>query len=346
MEREDPSPAPGTGVDLERLTAMGEWLDAFPAANIHSIVVRRKGALAFEHYRRGTDYRWAEALPNFVHSASTKHDLRSITKSVTSLLVGIAIDQGHIGSIDEPVFSYFPEYADLRTPEKDRIAIRHLLTMSAGFAWDEYIPYTDPANSERQMLASADRWRFAISPKVVASAGAIWTYSGGCTELLGAIVSKATGRRIDDYARDVLFAPLGVEDIEWHTYPDGIPGAASGLRLRAADLARIGGLVVARGIWRGGRIVSASWIEESTRAHIGPHDRLTFYGHHWWLGRSYADGREIAWISAHGLGGQRLFIVPALDLVAVITAGHYSDPMEAWLPLLIFNRYVLPSARP
>jgi CubicO group peptidase (beta-lactamase class C family) len=346
MKSEGMSPAPATvAVDLTRLAALVEWLDGFPAANIHSVVVRRKGELAFEHYRMGSDYRWAEALPNFVHGALTRHDLRSITKSITSLLVGIAIDQGHLAGIDEPVFSYFPNCADLRTPEKDGITLRHLLTMSAGFEWNEYIPYTDPTNSERQMLEAGDRWRFALTPNLVASPGAIWNYNGGSTELLGAVVSRGTGQAIDAYAREVLFSPLGIEDVEWLTYPDRIPAAASGLRLRAADLAKIGELVLARGLWRESRIVSASWIEESTRAHIGPDDRLTFYGYQWWLGRSLTDGRELSWIMAQGLGGQKLFIVPALDLVTVITAGHYSDPMEVWLPLLIFNRYVLPATQ-
>jgi CubicO group peptidase (beta-lactamase class C family) len=340
------SPVPGSGIDAERLAATVQWLDGFPAANVHSVVVRRHGELAFEHYRAGNDCRWGEPLPKFAHSASTKHDLRSVTKSINSLLVGIAIDQRHIPSVDEPVFSFFPEYRDLRTPEKDRIAIRHLLTMSAGFAWDEYIPYTDPANSERQMLASADRWRFALAPKLVAPPGAVWNYNGGCTELLGAVVSKAVGRRIDEYVREVLFEPLGIEDFEWLTYSDQLPATASGLRMRAPDLAKIGQLVLTRGLWHGERIVSASWIEDSTRAQIGPDDRLTFYGYQWWLGRSFKDGGEISWIMAQGLGGQKLFIVPALELVAVITADHYSDPMEVWLPLLIFNRYLLPAARP
>jgi CubicO group peptidase (beta-lactamase class C family) len=332
------------GLNAERLAALVEWLDGFPAANIHSVLVFRKGVLALEHYRTGSDQHWAEALPDFVHSAATKHDLRSITKSITSLLVGIALDQGLVARIDDPIFNYLPDYADLRTPEKDRITLRHLLTMSAGFEWDEYIPYSNPHNSEMQMLRSPDRCRFALAPRLVTPPGASWNYNGGCTELLSAVVSRAAGQRIDEYARQVLFGPLAIEDVEWVCYPDQIPAAASGLRLRPADLVKLGQVVLTGGTWRGKRIVSTRWIQESTTVHIGPADRLLFYGYHWWLGRSFVHGREITWIAATGLGGQRLFIVPALDLVAVITAGHYSDPMETWLPLLILNRYVLAAA--
>jgi CubicO group peptidase (beta-lactamase class C family) len=337
--------AAAAGIEAKPLAALVEWLDRFPAANIHSVLVARRDVLAFEHYRTGTDQYWAKAMPDFVHGASTLHDLRSITKSVTSLLVGIAIDQGHIGGVDDPIFKYLPSYTDLRTQEKDRITLRHLLTMSAGFEWDEYIPYTDPNNSDSQMWRAPDRFRFALAQRLVSSPGATWNYNGGCTEILGAVASSATGQRIDDYARQVLFETLGIEDVEWMCYPDQMPAASSGLRLRPADLVKIGEIVLAGGSWRGKRIVSTRWIQDSTAVHIGPADRLTFYGCQWWQGRSFITGREVPWIAAMGRGGQRLFIVPALDLVAVITAGHYSDPMEVWLPLLILNRYVLAAVR-
>ena len=121
--------------------------------------------------------------------------------------------------------------------------------------------------------------------------------------MLGAVVSRATRRSIEQYAHDVLFSPLGASDVDWSRYADKIPAAASGLRLRSRDLTKIGQLILDQGRCNGKPIVSEQWIEDSTTAEIGPADRLFFYGFHWWLGRSLIDRREITWIAASGLGG-------------------------------------------
>jgi CubicO group peptidase (beta-lactamase class C family) len=331
------------GIDGARLCAMTGWLDDSRLANIHSVLVVRHGALAFEHYRKGNDEIWDRSAPNAEHGPTIKHDLRSVSKSVTSLLIGIALDRKIIPGIDEPVFNYFPEYADLRTPEKARISLRHLLMMSSGLEWDENLPYTNPNNSEIVMLRSGDRWRFALQPRLVVTPGSEWNYSGGCTELLGAVLRKASGKPIEEFANETLFLPLGISDVGWARYPDKIPAAASGLQLRPRDLAKIGQLVLQRGLWDGKQVVSQQWIDDATAPQIGPADRIYFYGYQWWLGRSLINLREISWIAGIGLGGQRLFIVPALDLICVVTAGHYTDAIQNWLPLLIFNRDVLPA---
>jgi CubicO group peptidase (beta-lactamase class C family) len=320
--------------------ALIKWLDGLRDANIHSVVVIRRNTLVFEHYRTGEDECWGVPLGNVPHGPETKHDLRSVTKSVTSLLLGIALERKLVGSIDEPVFNWFPEYSDLRTQEKERISLSHLLTMSAGFEWDEFIPYNDPKNSEVRMLMSSDQYRYTLEQSVVSPPGEVWNYNSGGSALLGAIVSKAAGKALDEVAREFLLEPLGITDFSWTKKENGIP-EVGGLRLRARDFAKIGQLVLAGGNWNGRQIVSRRWISESTAAHIGPADRLYFYGYQWWQGRSLFNGRDMPWIVAIGNGGQRIFIVPGLDLVAVITAGHYASPTQVWLPLLIFNRYVL-----
>jgi CubicO group peptidase (beta-lactamase class C family) len=166
--------------------------------------------------------------------------------------MGIAIDHGWIKSIDAPVFSFFPEYASLSTPEKNRITIRDLLTMSSGLEWhEEDVPYTSPDNSEIVMDRSSDPMRAALAPDLVAAPGKIWNYNSGSTELLGAILKKATGRAVDQLAATLVFAPLGITDFTWYKQANGSPHAAGGLRLRPRDLAKIGQLILQRGSWNG-----------------------------------------------------------------------------------------------
>ena len=262
-------------------------------------------------------------------------------KSVTALVLGMAIDHGWIKSVDTPVLSFFPEYADLRAPEKDRITLRHLLTMSSGLDWHEFdVPYTDAANSEIRMDTAPDPYRFALEQPMVAPPGQIWNYNSGSTELLGAVLRKATGKPLDQLARTMLFGPLGITDVEWYRYAQDNPSAAAGLRLRPRDLAKIGQVVLQHGAWNGKRLVSASWVGASTTPQINGQG-VFFYGYQFWLGRSLVDKHVVDWAAAWGLGGQRVFIVPDLDLVVVVTAGLYRSDMQAQVPLKILNQYVL-----
>src|SRR4029077_6581910 len=166
------------------------------------------------------------------------------------------------------------------------------------------------------------------------------------SELLGAVVCKAAGIRLEDFAREALFEPLGITDVAWSSYPNSeIVSSSGGLRLRPRDLAKLGQLLLTNGRWGERAIVSAEWVEVSTTPQIGHPDGLLFYGYQWWLRGSLLDRREIGWAAAMGLGGQRLFVVPALDLVVVITAGLYASPLQYWLPTQILNRIVLAAVR-
>jgi CubicO group peptidase (beta-lactamase class C family) len=129
--------------------------------------------------------------------------------------LGIALERKLIDNIDESVLNWFPEYSDLRTPEKERISLRHLLTMSAGLAWDEYLPYTDPKNSEVRMLMSSDQYRYILEQPVVSPPGQVWNYNSGGSALLGAVIGKATGEALDNVAREFLLEPLGITDFAW-----------------------------------------------------------------------------------------------------------------------------------
>jgi CubicO group peptidase (beta-lactamase class C family) len=333
-------------LDAAPFRALEKYLAALPEANIHSLLVLRRGALVYERYFSGEDEAWGRRLGHVGFSAENKHDVRSITKSVTSLLTGIAIDRKMIGSIDEPVFKFLPAYADLCTPERSGLLVRHLLTMSAGFEWNQDVPYSDPMNSEARMIRAQDPLRFALEASTVDTPGEVWSFSGGTAEILGAVVRNATGQPLDRFARECLFEPLGIMDFEWIKYPkSGIPAASSGLRLRPRDMAKLGQLVLQRGQWNGQQIVAGQWIDASIAPQIGVSNYVVFYGYHWWLGRSLIRNREILWAAGIGLGGQRIYIVPALDLVMVTTFGCYAKSEQQIPALQILNRYILSAVK-
>jgi CubicO group peptidase (beta-lactamase class C family) len=326
------------------LCGIGPRFTAWTEADIHSVLVMRHGKLVYEHYFTGEDQQYGRPLGVVKFDAETKHDLRSITKSVTALVLGIEIGKGRIAGVDLPVLAAFPEYADLRSPEKDKITLRHLLTMSQGLVWDEDLPYSDSRNSEIQMAEAPDPVRYALAQPVRETAGTVYNYSGGSATIIAALLHKATGETLDSLARHELFEPLGITDFEWIRFPSGEPVAASGLRMRPRDLAKIGQLVLDHGAWKGAQIVPADWIKAATSPQING-QQIYFYGYQFWLGRSFVRGRgEIDWAAGWGYGGQRLFIVPALDLVVLVHAGRYDSSQQSAGPMMVLNRYVLPAA--
>jgi CubicO group peptidase (beta-lactamase class C family) len=331
-------------LDPAVLCPLGPVFASWKEANVHSVLVARYGQLVFERYFSGFDSHWGTPGELINFGPETRHDVRSITKSVTSLLLGIVIGKGEITGADARVLSFFPEYADLRTPEKEQITLRDLLTMSAGLKWDENMPYSNPQNSEIQMDYAPDPYRYVLEQPSDTPPGSVYNYSGGSAALISKILQKATGEREDALAQHLLFDPLGIRDVDWVRYKNGDPIAASGLSMRPRDLAKLGQLVLDHGSWKGRQVVPAEWIEASTTPQING-SGLYFYGYQWWLGRSFVHGREVDWSAGVGYGGQRLFIVPTMDLVVVVTAGLYSSDMQVWVPLRILNRYVLASVQ-
>jgi CubicO group peptidase (beta-lactamase class C family) len=336
--------APDTqGLDAAQLCAIGPRFDAWTQANAHAVLVVRNGALVYERYFTGADEKWGEPIGAVAHDAGKLHDVRSVTKSIVSLGIGIAIERGLIASVDVPVFSLFPEYADLRTPEKEKTTLQHLLTMSAGFAWNENVPYSDPRNSEVQMFTATDPIRHVLSQPLATPPGRVYNYNGGLTMLLAAAVKKATGRPFDQFLQEALFDPLGITQVEWLRDRHGDPWPASGLRLRPRDLARIGQLVLLRGAWQGKQIVPAAWIDQSITPQING-EGLFYYGYQWWLGRTMVAREDVSWASAVGWGGQRMFVVPSKGLVVVVHAGLYRGPIfQGLVGSTVLNGYVLPA---
>ena len=318
----------GKLIDRDALCRMTDAFAASSDSRIHAVLAARGGKLIFERYFKGSDEVpgriFGRRVENVSFDADTLHDMKSVSKSVASLALGIAIDRGLIKSVDEPIFSFFPELSDLRSPEKDRIRLSHAITMSMGLQWVEATPATgDYNNDEARMHMAWDQCRYVLGLPVTAPAGQAFFYNTGALALVAAIIRKATGRQLDEFARETLFEPMGITRVEWGKYR-GETDAGGGLRLRPRDMAKIGQLVLAGGRWNGRQIVSKSWIETSTSLKLKATDGLS-YGYLWWLGRTVINGHAIHWPAAFGRGGQSIRIVPELDLVVVVTAGYYQD---------------------
>lgn len=324
---------------------VGEILDsAFENGelkNLHSVLVIRNGLLVAERYYQGRDERWGTSLGAIDFTPDTLHDLRSVTKSIVSLLYGIALAEGKVPGLDTPFVGEFPEYGDLAAdPDRRRITIEHVLTMTMGLEWNEDLPYTDPRNSEIAMEMAADRYRYVLSRPVVAEPGTTWTYSGGATAVLGHLISRGTGKSLREYANEKLFQPLSITDIEWVNGSNGKESAASGLRMKPRDLARIGLLILNQGRWNGVQLIPQEWLAASFANHILRYGK-SGYGYHWYLPRNHkwSNGQ----VGAAGLGGQRLVIFPDYQLVIVITAGNYNKPDAYLMPRIILRKLVLPA---
>lgn len=335
------------GMDRAQLCTIAARLEQ-RATKVHSVVVVRHGKLVFEQYFPGYDQPWGQPEGQHEFTATTKHDMRSVTKSVTSLLVGIAIDRKLIAGVDEPVLKFFPDTAAVKQPGWDAIMLRHLLTMSSGIKWDEALAWTDPKNDGPHLVSEADPIGYVLARPVIAPPDVLWTYNGGGTELLGNILEHVSGKPLEAFAREALFQPLGITDVEWKAYKNGKIAAAAGLRLRPRDAAKIGQLILNRGQWNGQQVVSADWIAQSITPRfqaVGYFGGTLFYGYQWWMGRSLAGGKDITWVAAFGWGGQRIFIVPELDLVMMTTTAQYGQPKEGLAAIDILSNIVIPSVR-
>lgn len=335
------------GLDGARLCGIAARLAA-SNANVHGVVIARRGTLVFEQYFPGYDEPWGMGGGRHEFDATTRHDMRSVSKSVVSLLVGIAIDRELIKGVDEPVVKFFPDYAAVKSPGWDAITLRHLLTMSSGIKWDENRGWKDPENDEPHLGGEADPFRYVLSKPVAAPPDTVWNYNGGGTDLLGNIIERVSGKSLDAFAREALFTPLGISDWEWMKYRNERLASAVGLRLRPRDAAKIGQIVLNKGAWNGKQIVPAKWIEQSVTPRfqaIGYFGGLFYYGQQWWMGRTLSADRDVKWIAAMGLGGQRIFIVPELDLVVMTTSGLYGSGRQGQAALDILANFIVPSVR-
>jgi CubicO group peptidase (beta-lactamase class C family) len=340
------------GMDEATITDLMNGLSSLDEHPIHGIVVIRDGRLVLEEYFSGEDLELTSGL-DFAHrdfDRDVLHCQASATKSVTSILLGIAIDQGLIQGVEEKLLTFYPEHSDLNDSEKAEITLRHMLTMSSGFHWDEdSYSYDDPRNSLTQQFNSEDPVRYLLELPLTAQPGTTFLYSSGVTNVLGDVVRVASGETLVEFADQNLFTPLGIDSFDWIPFPlaPHVAVASSTLYLRPRDMAKIGQLYLRGGEWNGDRIVSQEWIAESTAEaiRIPPSENpipglIEGYGYQWWRG-TLSNGDTETYFAA-GWGGQFIFVLPEMDMVVVLTGGQFEGDYQGFYDLV--NDHVLVAA--
>jgi CubicO group peptidase (beta-lactamase class C family) len=315
-------------LDTAVVLNMARQIDQKEDHRLHSLLVVRDGRLVFDRYYNG-------------HTRETPHDLRSATKSITALLTGIAIDEGHLAGPDQPLLDVLQaEYVNARG--KEDITLHHLLTMSSGL--DCHDGDRSTRGQEDRMYRSRDWTRYFLDLGAFYPPGDTARYCTGGVVALGEAIRLASGEDADAFARRTLFEPMGIRNYQWARYDEGRKVDTGGhLLLTPEGLAKIGLLVVDEGRWKGEQLVPADWVRAATT----PQVQLDGgdYGYLWRLFRVPMPngGPEVDVFVALGNGGQSLFVAPAYDLVMVTTAGYYNEPEAGAMPFQLFFNAVLPS---
>jgi CubicO group peptidase (beta-lactamase class C family) len=275
--------------------------------NRHSLLIYKDDKLILEEYFLGKDESWGYDIGIIQHNDTTLHDMRSISKSVVSACIGIAIEQGKIISVDQPIFDFYEDYKQYNKNGREALTIKHLLTMTSGLEWNEDIPYDNPENSEIQMINSGDGIGFVLSRDLVAKPGAVWNYNGGTSELLANIIQRVSGKNIHEFANEFLFKPLGIVKSEWTISPaTDSPSAASGLRLTSRDLLKFGILYNNEGKWKSKQIIPKEWVTESLKSSISRSDGGG-YGYQFWVFNVKVQGKTMTIPAAVGRGSTNIF---------------------------------------
>ena len=243
------------------------------------------------------------------------HTLQSVTKSIAATIVGIALGQKKIASVEIPFLSFFKDRNLAKVdPQLHKATLQDLLTMRSGIEWHESDRPLDETNTTVQLEKSPDWIAFTLAQPMDAAPGTKWSYNSGGSQLLSGIIRTATGRFIDDYATEMLFRPLGIREFHWKKTPTGHPDTEGGLYLSAEDLAKIGLLYLRDGQWEGKRILPPGFVRAATTHHVTGLQGGWDYGYQWWL---TSRGGEEVW-AGRGFGGQFLIVIPSRDIVGVI----------------------------
>lgn len=324
-------------VVADRLLGLDQDIQNGKFVKIGSVLIARDGKLVYEHYFDG--------------DASTLRDTRSASKSITDILIGIAIDAHKLSSVSALVVQFFPDRrAANPDSRKDKITIEDFLTMSSPLECDDWNDFS--RGNEERMYTTEDWVQFTLDLPIrgymkvpgetAPKYGRRFSYCTAGAFMMSPILKAATGMSADKYAQQKLFDPLGVQDAQWVYSPLGLPQTGGGLRLASIDLLKIAELYRNDGVWMGTRIVSADWV----RASITPHAQIddhTDYGYFWWLKTFTVKGKPYPAFFMSGNGGNKVVVVPDLKTSVVITSTNYSTRGMHEQTEKILTEYALPA---
>ena len=281
---------------------------------IYSVVAVKDGYIIDEYYKQGFD-------------ENSRFAMYSCTKSITSALIGIAIDKGIISGAEVRLVDYFPQLANAENEDKQAITIEHLLNQTSGISWAE-----SPGQSLRHMVKEEKNWvDFILSQPMAAKPGAKFNYRTGNSHLLTAILQQAAGETANSFASKFLFKPIGIHSVRWSVDPQGVAAGGNGISMTTRDAARFGQLYLNGGRWGEQQVVPETWVAKSAQKQSeGQPGSVFTHGYQWWIGETM--------YFAQGHGGQYIFVVPELELVTVVT-GNLSG--NAGLPRRYFAEYIV-----
>ena len=329
------------GISAERLGQMERAIKAGDFKAITSVLVARHGKLVYEQY---FDSDGVNGLRN----------TRSATKTVTGMLIGAAIDRHLVPNADAHVLDYLEDKLPLQNPDarKRKITIEDFLTMSSLLECDDENSFSQ-GNEERMYLVE-DWAKFTLDlpmrgfpdwrtkPKD-SPHGRSWSYCTAGPTTLGVVLERAVRRPVSDFAREVLFAPLGITEVKWQFQPLGTAMTGGGLLLRSRDLFKLGQLYLDDGVWNGHRILSSEWIQQSLRPHANARED-TDYGYLWWIQTFHSQGRSLRSYGMYGTGGNKLLAFPDEALVVVVTTTNYGVQGAGALTDKLIVDYILDAA--
>jgi len=306
-------------------------LDGKTFPKTDSVLIAKNGKLVCEEYF----HRQKREKP---------HTIQSVTKSVTSMLAGIAIERGEIEGVDQLVYPIFSDYKGRKwIDEEYDITVKDVLTMTGGLDWDESTyPYTDERNDNVAMNKSDDWFGYVLDKGRAFKPGEKFVYCSGLSILLGGIIKNSTGMYVDEYAEKHLFGPLGISAYSWFKSPKKIYHTGGGLSLRPRDMLKLGQVMLDGGTWKGKRILSEKWAKDSMEEQARSDEKIQ-YGYQWWLHTFETPNGPVKTAMGKGYGGQFIMIAPTLDLVAVTTALNFKKAGQSWEKK--FSDYILPAAQ-
>jgi CubicO group peptidase (beta-lactamase class C family) len=339
MDRQDGWPTTFAGsmqLSEARLVEMANAVLKGDYGNITSVLIARRGQLVYETY--------------FTGSEDTLRNTRSATKTVTGMLVGIAIHQGAITNVDEWALKFLKQQPALnRDPRKERITIEDLLTMSSLLECDDWNPYS--RGNEERMYLIEDWLQFVLDLPVRgfpawatrpedSPYGRSFSYCTAGVFLLGQALEGATGTPVDAYASQHLFQPLGIQEAAWQYSPLGCVQTGGGLALRSRDLLKLAQLYANSGTWNDRQVVPETWARQSTWAHVSIDDH-TDYGYLWWLRVFESQGARFPSFFMAGNGGSKVLVFPTLELVVAVTSENFRRPDAHQLTDDLISTYIL-----